>query len=152
VEASTAYLRRAQPGRYSRVGVWGSIGFVCLALTGGYLLDWLGIAATPWIVSAWLIGVALTALRVPEVKLASRGKTAGPIWDTLKKPAVIALFACCFLQAFAHGPYYTFYSLSLKQFGYDKAAVGVLWALGVVFEVGVFMLMPRIMRRFGLET
>ncbi|QEL55104.1 MFS transporter [Chromobacterium paludis] len=152
VEASTAYLTRDNPGRYSRVRVWGSIGFVCLAMTGGYLLDWLGIAATPWIVSALLIGVALTAFKVPDVRLQSRQQPAGPIWDTLKKPAVIALFACCFLQAFAHGPYYTFYSLGLKQFGYDKAAVGVLWALGVVFEVGVFMLMPRIMRRFGLEA
>ncbi|AAQ60454.1 MFS transporter [Chromobacterium violaceum] len=152
VEASTAYLTRDNPGRYSRVRVWGSIGFVCLAMTGGYLLDWLGIAATPWIVSALLAGVALAAFKVPEVVPQGKPKPAGPIWDTLKKPAVMALFACCFLQAFAHGPYYTFYSLGLKAFGYDKAAVGVLWALGVVFEVGVFMLMPRIMRRFGLEA
>ncbi|WP_440216687.1 MFS transporter [Chromobacterium piscinae] len=152
VEASTAYLTRDNPGRYSRVRVWGSIGFVCLAMSGGYLLDWLGIAATPWIVSALLAGVALAAFKVPEVVPQGKPKPAGPIWDTLKKPAVMALFACCFLQAFAHGPYYTFYSLGLKAFGYDKAAVGVLWALGVVFEVGVFMLMPRIMRRFGLEA
>ncbi|UTH73828.1 MFS transporter [Chromobacterium sp. IIBBL 290-4] len=152
VEASTAYLTRENPGRYSRVRVWGSIGFVCLAAGGGYLLDWWGIGATPWIASALLGGVALVACSVPEVKPVSRNKQAGPIWATLKKPAVLALFACCFLQAFAHGPYYTFYSLGLKQFGYDKAAVGVLWALGVTFEVGVFMLMPRIMRRFGLET
>ncbi|OHX19602.1 MFS transporter [Chromobacterium sphagni] len=152
VEASTSYLTRAAPGRYSRVRVWGSIGFVCLAMSGGYLLDWLGIAMLPWIASALLGGVALAACKVPEVTPREKSKPAGPIWQTLHKPAVMALFACCFLQAFAHGPYYTFYSLGLKQFGYDKAAVGVLWALGVVFEVGIFMLMPRIMRRFGLET
>ena len=49
----------------------------------------------------------------------------------------------------AHGPYYTFYSIYLVEHGYAKSAVGGLWALGVICEIGVFFLMPALVRRFG---
>jgi PPP family 3-phenylpropionic acid transporter len=49
----------------------------------------------------------------------------------------------------AHGPYYTFYSIYLVEHGYAKSAVGGLWALGVICEIGVFFLMPWLVQRFG---
>jgi len=52
-------------------------------------------------------------------------------------------------MAAAHGPYYTFYSIYLVDNGYSKGAVGGLWALGVICEIGVFFLMPMLVRRFG---
>ena len=63
----------------------------------------------------------------------------------------MALFACCFLLAFAFGPYYTFYSIGLKDAGFDQRVIGWLWALGVLSEIVVFWLMPRIMRSISLE-
>ena len=108
VEASTAHLTRAQPGRYSRVRVWGSIGFVCLAMSGGLLLDGIGIGNLPWALCALLALVAVAAWRVPEVAAERKGGPSAPIAATLRRPEVMALFGCCFLMAFAHGPYYTF--------------------------------------------
>ena len=49
----------------------------------------------------------------------------------------------------AHGPYYTFFSIYLVEHGYAKSAVGALWALGVICEIAVFFLMPRLMLRYG---
>ena len=49
----------------------------------------------------------------------------------------------------AHGPYYTFFSIYLVEHGYAKSAVGGLWALGVICEIGVFILMPRLAKRYG---
>jgi PPP family 3-phenylpropionic acid transporter len=66
------------------------------------------------------------------------------------QPAVIALFSACFLMSVAHGPYYTFYSIYLVEHGYAKSAVGGLWALGVICEIGVFFLMPWLTRRYSL--
>ncbi|MDC7691228.1 MFS transporter [Vogesella indigofera] len=151
VEASTAHLTRATPGRYSRVRVWGSIGFVTLSLVGGALLELLGLANLPWAVLALLLLIALAAWFVPEVHAAPRSTSRQSIAGTLRRPQVLALFACCFLLAFGMGPYYTFYSIGLQQAGYGKSAIGWLWSVGVICEIGVFLLMPRLMARFTLE-
>ena len=150
-EASTAHLTRSQPGRYSRVRVWGSIGFVCLSITGGYLLDWVSMANLPWVVLAMLFLVVLAAWRVPEVHIERKRGAQEPIWATVRQPQVMALFACCFLLSFAMGPYYNFYSIGLKEAGYDSAMIGVLWSIGVIAEIVVFWQMPRLMARFSLE-
>lgn len=151
VEASTAYLTRAQPGRYSRVRVWGSIGFVCLSMVGGYVLDLIHLANLPWALLLLLVLIVLAGWFVPDVSKPRHQQQAEPIWQTLRQPRVLALFACCFLMAYAHGPYYTFYSIGLRHAGYDKGAIGLLWSVGVISEILVFLLMPRIMGRFSLE-
>lgn len=151
VEASTAHLTRKEPGRYSRVRVWGSIGYLALAAGGGYLLDGVGLVNMPWLVLGLLAVIFVSACRVPEISAPPRTRTRAPLTDTLRKTPVIALFTCCFLMAFAFGPYYTFYSIGLKDAGYDKGAIGWLWAVGVFSEILVFWFMPRIMRAMALE-
>lgn len=151
VEASTAHLTRSEPGRYSRVRVWGSIGYLVLAALGGYLLDWLRLENMPWAVLALLATILAAACMVPEVDAPARVRDRTSLGATLKKRPVIALFTCCFLMAFAFGPYYTFYSIGLKDVGYGKGAIGWLWAVGVLSEILVFWFMPRIMRAISLE-
>ena len=73
------------------------------------------------------------------------------MWRVLLRPPVLALFSACLLMAAAHGPYYTFYSIYLVDHGYSKGEVGWLWALGVIFEIGVFLQLPRLMRRFSIR-
>ncbi|MFC3625410.1 MFS transporter [Vogesella amnigena] len=150
-EATTSQLTRSQPGRYSRIRVWGSIGFVCLASSGGYLLEWLSLASLPWLLCVLLALVVLAGWTVPEVAPEKRSRHQDSMLDTLRQPRVVALFACCFLLAFGMGPYYNFYSLGLKEAGYDKAATGWLWSVGVLAEIVVFWQMPRLMARFSLE-
>ena len=58
-----------------------------------------------------------------------------------------SLLAACLLMAVTHGPYYTFYSIYLVDHGYDKSTVGWLWALGVLCEIGIFLIIPRIFAR-----
>ena len=88
---------------------------------------------------------------VPEVAASPQASDAGPVWRVLVRAEVLAFFAACFLMAAAHGAYYTFYSIYLVDHGYSKADVGWLWALGVIFEIGVFLQLPRLMRRFTIR-
>jgi MFS family permease len=52
----------------------------------------------------------------------------------------------------AHGALYVFYSIHLVAQGYGKALVGLLWTLGVVAEIVVFLLMPRISLRVSMRA
>jgi PPP family 3-phenylpropionic acid transporter len=47
--------------------------------------------------------------------------------------------------------YYTFYSIYLVNHGYSKAQVGWLWALGVICEILIFLIMPKLSKRFSLK-
>jgi PPP family 3-phenylpropionic acid transporter len=51
----------------------------------------------------------------------------------------------------SHGPYYTFLTLHLEHLGYSRGFIGLLWALGVVAEVLMFLSMSRILTRFSLR-
>jgi PPP family 3-phenylpropionic acid transporter len=51
----------------------------------------------------------------------------------------------------SHGPYYTFYSIYLEDYGYRRDLIGQLWALGVIAEVGAFLVMHRLLMRFRLR-
>ena len=55
------------------------------------------------------------------------------------------------LQQFAHGPYYTFYSIYLDNLGYSVTAIGLLWSLGVVAEIVLFAYMHKVLPRYGIK-
>ena len=52
----------------------------------------------------------------------------------------------------SHGPYYVFFSIYMESHGYSTALIGQLWALGVLAEIGVFLLMPVLLPRFGARS
>ena len=64
---------------------------------------------------------------------------------------MLAFYACVALMQMSHGPYYTFLTLHLEHLGYSRGVIGLLWALGVVAEVLMFLGMSRILTRFSLR-
>ena len=52
----------------------------------------------------------------------------------------------------SHGPYYTFFSIHLEALGYSKTVTGMLWSLGVLAEVVLFLVMHRVMAGFSLRN
>ena len=55
-------------------------------------------------------------------------------------------------MAAAHGTLYAFFSLHLERSGYRATTIGVLWTLGVLAEIVVFIFLPQLFRRFSLST
>lgn len=151
VEATTlAHLGRASQG-YSRIRLWGSIGFLLTVIAVGHALDLLPVAELLWIVLTCKLAIVVFAIRLPETGLPKGRQQALPMRDILRRPEVTAFFLASLTMGIAHGPYYTFFSIYLVDLGYSKGAVGWLWALGVLAEIGVFMLMPRLVARQGLR-
>ncbi len=139
--------------KYTQVRVWGSIGFICAVVLVGWLLDLVGITQVPWVVLGLLLLIWLNTLLIGEQAsgVINTGDDQEGVGAVLRQSQVIAFFVVCFLVQFGHGPYYTFYSLMLQELGYSAGAIGWLWALGVIAEVGLFMFMPRLLQRFSLR-
>jgi len=148
VEAITLGALAGQAGRYGPIRLWGSIGFIGAVLAGGAWLDAVPVKALP----GPLVAFALVALAV-ALSLPGRGghAHAEPARWPMSAP-ILRLLACGFFMAAAHGTLYTFFTLHLERSGYRLAAIGVLWSLGVVAEIVVFLFLPQIFRRFALST
>lgn len=151
VEAMTLDKLVGQTDRYSRIRVWGSVGFICSVMGIGALLDRLPISSLLWACQIILLCLLVSAMSLDESKV-DVCRTAPPLRGTLRRPEVLALLAACFFMSMAHGPLYIFFSIHLVDHGYGKTAVGLYWSLGVVAEIFVFIYMPRLMRRFSLRA
>ncbi len=148
-EATTMNMLGDQPQRYSTVRLWGSVGFILAVVLVGSLLDSFGTGMVPWVFMLLLAGLAFSTWLVPREKGAPVEHHGGSIWQVLRRPQVIIVLLICFLLQASHGPYYTFYTIYLEDNDYSRGLIGQLWALGVVAEIGVFLLMHRLLPRFG---
>lgn len=139
--------------QYSRIRLWGSVGFILAVVLVGWLLDWISIAYLPLMVLVLLVLIWLNALLIDAraAQLTQEAGRAGAIGPILRQPQVLVFFLVCFLVQLSHGPYYTFYSVMMQELGYDRGQIGLLWALGVVAEVVLFALMPRLLECFSLR-
>ena len=149
VEATTLTYLGKHTARYGRIRSWGSIGFIVAVVGLGYAFDHIAIAWLLWAGLVCEIGILIFSRQIPPTEVLAHHTDSQPIRQIVLRPRVLALFGACFLMAIAHGPYYTFYSIYLVEHGYAKSAVGGLWALGVICEIGVFFLMPWLARRYG---
>ncbi|NOQ13223.1 MAG: MFS transporter [Methyloprofundus sp.] len=150
-EAATLHHLKDQPHRYSHIRLWGSIGFIVAVSAVGYLLDLYPIDLLPWLIVGLLGCIWLISLLTPEVTTAKASQAAVGIWQIVKQPEVIAfLFVYMLLQA-AHGPYYVFFSIYLKQYDYSATMIGMLWSLGAGAEIIVFILMRKLLKYVSLR-
>jgi len=150
VEATTLTYLGKNTAHYGRIRSWGSVGFIVTVLGLGYAFDYIAIAWILWVGVAIKLGILFFARQIPPTEVLAHHTDSQPIMRIVLQPQVLAFFGACFLMSVAHGPYYTFFSIYLVEHGYAKSAVGWLWALGVVCEIGVFFLMPWLTRRYTL--
>jgi len=150
-EANTLQHLGEQSHHYSKIRLWGSIGFILTVTALGILFEKISIELMPIALIMTMTGIWLMSLTVPESASRHLSLDHQPLRDILKQPAILAFLAICFLTLLSHGPYYTFYSIYLEQHGYTRTLIGQLWALGVIAEVIIFLFMHRFLPHYGLR-
>jgi len=126
----------------------GSIGFVVAVLGVGWILDRVAIANLLWILAVPLAVTLALALTLRDTPMQGE-RVHEAVWPLLVRRDVIVLLAANLLMNAAHGPLYAFFSIYLADAGYGKTTIGVLWSLGVVAEILVFLAAPAWMKRFA---
>ncbi len=152
LEVFVMHHTASRPGLYGRVRLWGSIGFIVTVLSLGLVIDVYG---SRWLLSVLfllMLSIGLFSLTLPESEMKGATDATTPFRRTLWRGEVLAFLAACFLMQLSHGPYYTFYSIYLEGHGYSKTLIGSLWAFAVLCEIGVFLLMQRLLKHVTLRT
>ena len=152
-EVITLAHLRDQASRYSQIRLWGSIGFIVAVVGLGALFDHLSLDIYPVAVMVVMLGIVVSSIWVPNAVPVERPELEGQggFFRQLCRPGVLAFFICVGLMQVSHGPYYTFFSIHLEALGYGRGTIGLLWALGVVAEILIFLVMAALLARFSLR-
>jgi len=138
---------------YSRIRLWGSVGFIFAVSGAGWLFDQLQLTILPVLILGALALMWCSTLTIREpAKAIKTQQQSQSIWQLLRQPALLALLLALTLVYFSHGSYYSFYSIYLEQLRYDKTTMGLLWSLAVLAELLVFALMPALLKRFSVTA
>lgn len=136
---------------YSRIRLWGSVGFVAASLLLAPILQIKGIGLLPWMILIMLFCVWVNTLFVHDVTSKHTNNATESLLEACFKPQVVALLLACFLIQASHGPYYAFFSIYLEEHDYQRTTIGQLWAFGVIAEVFVFYWAHNLLPRFGAK-
>ncbi|WP_080378092.1 MULTISPECIES: MFS transporter [Pseudomonas syringae group] len=152
-EVITLAHLRGQTSRYSQIRLWGSIGFILAVVVLGRVFERFSLDLFPYILLAIMLGIAVSSWWLPNARplVSPHEAEAGGFLRQLTRPGVLAFYISVALMVLSHGPYYTFLTLHLEALGYSRGLIGMLWAVGVVAEVLMFMLMSRILQRFSVR-
>ena len=152
-EAITLAHLGSQSARYSQLRLWGSVGFILTVVLLGLLLQRAGMAVYPMAMFGIMLLIAVCSTLVPQPprQPASAAVAGDGFLRRLRQPGVPAFFVAVALMQLSHGPYYTFLSIHLEALGYSRGLIGMLWALGVLAEIVLFMFMHRLLAWISLR-
>lgn len=138
--------------KYSQIRLWGSLGFMAAVVGLGLVFDVLPINYLPLFILSFLILIWLSSLSLQDKSTNKNIQSTNGFLSIVKLPVILCFLVASFLLQFSHGPYYTFYTLYLvENYSYSSSATGLLWALGVLAEVAIFIVMPGILRNFTVR-
>ena len=136
---------------YSRIRLWGSIGFICAAFFLGFIIDQLSINSVVWALLITQAAIFISSTSIPEKKIKPEDTIRRPIISVIKNPQVMFLLVGCALMVSSHGLLYNFYSIFLKSNNYSNFMIGSLWSIGVICEIFIFLLMPKILKAINVR-
>ncbi|HIO92876.1 MAG TPA: MFS transporter [Leucothrix mucor] len=134
---------------YSHIRIWGSIGFIVSVVSLPLGFEVFGFIIIPIVLMILLVFMSLATFIVSDKPYNIKTPLSHKIWDIVRQPIVIAFLIVCTLQVASHGAYYTFFSIYLQENGYSALFTGWMWALGVIAEIGVFMMMHQVLQRYN---
>jgi PPP family 3-phenylpropionic acid transporter len=146
-EAIALDVAAGDAGRYGRMRLWGSVGFILAVLAGGPALEAFGLRALPVLMAVPMALLVVVTLRLREPRATRPSASGAPVLARLREPATVAFLASAFLMVFAHAALYAFFSLFLERHGYGTTAIGAIWGVGVAAEIVLFLVQRRLFDR-----
>lgn len=135
---------------YGRLRVWGSVGFILITLAYGWAIEQRGSAILPMLMLPLFAATVLSAFANRMPPAVHHEETTVPgLRGALRGNGVAAFLGVTMLMQIGFGPYYVFFTLHLNAAGHGTGMIGALWALGVLAEIGLFLIAPQLLRRHG---
>lgn len=138
---------------YNRIRLFGSLGFISAAVFIGWQIELFGGEVIMWFSLFALVSQLIASYWVHNTS-SNQEEQADANDDFVSrcfKPGFLAFMVASILLQMSFAPYLGFFTQYLSINGYQGSMVGVLFALGTMSEMIMFMLAGRILARFGVK-
>jgi PPP family 3-phenylpropionic acid transporter len=150
-EAVTMNALGSSYNKYSQIRLWGSLGFIISVLSLSVLTNKFGISAVPLCICFYLFLTWLVTLFIKSPNAVSKTHN-NSLMSIVMKPAVVGILISCFLMQLSHGPFYAFFAIYLSENSYNTNLIGIIWSLGVIAEILIFMKISSWIPKYGLQN
>ena len=152
LEVLTLNSVRKSPKIYARIRLWGSIGFIVMAVLAGDLIERYSHDAFTILGLVVLLALYLSTLvlKQPKVHLSHITATS-TIKSKVLNLSFIVFFAAGLMLQISFGPYYSFFALFLRDLEYTGIVIGLMIGLAVVAEIIVFIYVGQLFKSFTIK-
>lgn len=153
IEVMTLSSIRKSAKIYARVRLWGSIGFIVVAVLSGELIERYSPEVFSYVGILILTGLFVSTLysQQPRIKAYTLNGNSS-IKDKIIDGNFLLFFFAGLLLQMSFGPYYVFFALYLQNLDYSGFLIGIFIAIGVVAEVGIFIFAGLFFRSYSIKT
>lgn len=128
---------------YGTMRLWGSVAFIAGTVLAGWWLARAGPSGVPAALALALLITVLAGLALPRSKPRARNVTGT---SRLRADRVLVLAsASAALTIGSQAMFYGFGSIHWTALGFSGPTVGALWGIGVLSEIALFALAPRML-------
>ena len=155
IEVLSLFAVEDNPVLYNRVRLFGSVGFIVAAIFIGWQVEVQG----PELILRFGVGVLLCILVVSLMLGNAKTKESKEPQEAEQtsflalclKPGFIVFMVSSILLQMSFAPYLGFFTKFLGENGYQGLSVGLLFSLGSVAEIALFMVAGHILARFNVR-
>ena len=150
------WTRRGPGAEYTRIRLFGSLGFIALAQGLGLLLaarhDRPADRLVPWAMALCVAGYALAARRLDAPGSTGPRPRARDALALLRDRRLLALLAACAVHWGACAPFHLLFGVFVRDLALPASVTGLAMTAGVGSEVLALLAYPRLARRFGARV
>jgi PPP family 3-phenylpropionic acid transporter len=138
---------------YGKVRIWASTAFVVMNVLGGVCIKFLSLGVIAPLLALGAAACVISALLLPKASapnehmtpLSTRFKAT---WDEtrelLRSPVFLIFLAAASFEQATHAFYYGYGGLHWRTIGYSDLLIGIIWPLGVLGEIALFSIAPKV--------
>lgn len=138
---------------YGRMRLWGSVSFIAIGFAAGPAITAFGPSSVLWLLVGGSFATFASALVLPADPDAGARSGARPTLAALASTQLTPRFLLFLTGAAAvqasHAVFYTFGVIEWQRQGISATWCAVLWAIGVVVEIGLFAFSKAFVARLG---
>lgn len=124
---------------YGRTRLWGSGSFIVATVGGGWLVQAFGLDVLPALMVGGAVLMVVASLTLPKPTDQPVTSIASPgLRRLLANRKFLRFLAIAALLQSSHAMLYGFATIHWKAAGHSSAVIGLLWAEGVLVEIGLF--------------
>ena len=135
---------------YGRLRLWGSVSFIATSAGAGALLAGRPEDLIIYLIIGLLAVTFMSTLTLPDApRMPAASRPRAPVRALLRNPIFLLFVAAAALNAASHSVLTGFATIHWRAAGLTDETIGVLWAMGVVAEIGLFAIGGRLASRLG---